>query len=192
MAVDDEDKDKDLSLSQEDADLWKIVADDVTAFKGKKLVKPSREKEDLKQSAGEMQMRQEEVGKKPKADKENGFSYLHHGEVVGVDYQTAKRLKSGKLKIEAFLDLHGLNQEEAFSQLDYFINTAYELGKRVLCVVTGKGHRSKGEGVLLGMVPKWLNATGVRDKILMYCYAHQKDGGKGALYVLVRRKNKNG
>ena len=35
---------------------------------------------------------------------------IQHGESANVDKQTARRLKQGKLEIEARLDLHGLKQ----------------------------------------------------------------------------------
>ena len=55
-------------------------------------------------------------------------------------------------------------------------------------MVTGKGVGKKGAGVLRSAVPRWLNQMPNRDKVLAFDYARQKDGGVGALYILLRRR----
>jgi DNA-nicking Smr family endonuclease len=54
-------------------------------------------------------------------------------------------------------------------------------------VVTGKGSVATG-GVLRREVPRWLELPELRGAILGVTPAHAKDGGSGALYVLLRRK----
>ena len=36
-------------------------------------------------------------------------------------------------------------------------------------------------------VPKWLNTPALRPRIMGLCAAQQRDGGAGAVYVLLRR-----
>ena len=43
------------------------------------------------------------------------------------------------------------------------------------------------EGVLKKEVPKWLNLSPLKEIILMTSWATPRDGGEGALYVLLRR-----
>lgn len=52
-------------------------------------------------------------------------------------------------------------------------------------MVTGKGLASGG--VLRHMVPRWLNEGGNRERVLAFSSAQLRDGGDGALYVLLRR-----
>ena len=51
--------------------------------------------------------------------------------------------------------------------------------------MTGKGVGKEGGGVLRNAVPRWLNEAPNRDKVLAFEYARPKDGGAGALYVLL-------
>jgi DNA-nicking Smr family endonuclease len=74
-------------------------------------------------------------------------------------------------------------------------------GRRCLLVITGKGRRlvqehetswGDGEareiGVLRRMVPGWLKEGPLRGCVLAYSQAQPRDGGVGALYVLLKRR----
>ena len=114
---------------------------------------------------------------------------LDHGSSPGVDKSTATRLKKGRQPIEGRLDLHGMTQAEAHPALDSFVENAYRSGKRAVLVITGKGTRADGSiGVLRQAVPRWLNQAPNRARILAFSHATAKDGGEGALYVLIKRK----
>lgn len=106
----------------------------------------------------------------------------------GIDKRTAQRLGRGQLDIEARLDLHGLTQDEAHARLGGFIRRSAAAGKRCVLVITGKGFKPTGEtGVLRQAVPRWLNEPDMRRAIVALRHAQPKDGGEGALYVLLRR-----
>lgn len=104
---------------------------------------------------------------------------------VGVDRRTWLRLKRGQVTIEARLDLHGQTQEQAHRRLGQFLASTAQRGARCVLVVTGKGLASGG--VLRHMVPRWLNEGGNRERVLAFSSAQLRDGGDGALYVLLRR-----
>jgi DNA-nicking Smr family endonuclease len=114
------------------------------------------------------------------------LEYIQHGENVGVDKATAKRLTGGKFTIEAKLDLHGKTQDAAFEALRLFIQSNYNNNRRNLLIITGKG--PSNDGVLKNQVPRWLNTAGIREHTLMFSYAQPKHGGDGALYVLLKKK----
>ncbi len=113
---------------------------------------------------------------------------LAHGQVAGVDRRTAERLKRGKMQVDGRLDLHGLTQAEAHRALDAFVAASYDAGRRTLLVITGKGQGKQEGGVLRGKVPLWLNQAPNRGRVLAFDYAQPRDGGTGALYVMLRRK----
>jgi DNA-nicking Smr family endonuclease len=119
------------------------------------------------------------------------------GETAGVDRRTANRLRRGQLPIDGELDLHGFKQAQAHQTLDRFIGKAAREGRRCLLVITGKGARAgvekgwRGAGVLREAVPGWLNDPANRDRILSFCHAQPRDGGDGALYVLLKRRRKS-
>ena len=62
-----------------------------------------------------------------------------------------------------------------------------EEGRRCVIVITGRGRVSEGGGVLRREVPGWLNSPRVRPIVLAISLATPRDGGPGAMYVLLRR-----
>ena len=114
---------------------------------------------------------------------------LSHEVKVGLDKKNAKKLKKGQHRIEGRLDLHGMTQDQAHTALIDFTESSYQLGKRCVLVITGKGFKSKGSiGVLRSAVPRWLNEEPNRTRVLAFSYAIAKDGGEGALYVMLKKK----
>ncbi|MDA0651785.1 MAG: Smr/MutS family protein [Proteobacteria bacterium] len=113
---------------------------------------------------------------------------LAAGTSADVDSRTMDRLRRGRLRPEARLDLHGMTQDKAHRALNLFIAEAQSSGVRSIIIITGKGRISEGGGVLRNQVPQWLNAPGIRPSILAFSPAQPKDGGAGALYVLLRRR----
>ena len=101
--------------------------------------------------------------------------------------RTLDKLKRGKLRPQARLDLHGMTQNEAHRALVSFMADAQAEGKRCVLVVTGRGRLSEGGGVLRNQTPNWLNAPAIRSRLLAFATAQPRDGGSGALYVLLRR-----
>lgn len=114
---------------------------------------------------------------------------LTHGATAGIDRRTADRFTRGKMTIDGRLDLHGHGREAAHIALNAFIKRHVGAGSRALLVITGKGTR--GEGVLRRDVPQWLNDAPLRGQILSYSHAQPRDGGKGALYVLLKRRRED-
>jgi DNA-nicking Smr family endonuclease len=104
---------------------------------------------------------------------------------AGIDRATAERLKRGKLAIEARLDLHGLTQDEAHSEISGFVGRSRAAGLRCVLVITGRG--AVGGGILRQAVPRWLDEPGLRRHLLAVASAQPRDGGSGALYLLLRR-----
>src|SRR5271169_1468384 len=106
----------------------------------------------------------------------------------GIDRANAERLKRGLHPIEARLDLHGMTQAEAHHTLAAFIHSSSNAGRRCVLVITGRGFGPSGPGVLKSAVPRWLEEAGLRGKILAIAPAQPRDGGAGALYLLLRRR----
>ncbi len=112
------------------------------------------------------------------------------GAPVGLDRRTGDRLRRGKLRVDATLDLHGTGRLEARRVLHGFLMRAQAQGHRVILVITGKGGPSEdgeGRGVIKRSLPQWLNEAPVRDRILAVHKAQPRHGGAGAYYVLLRR-----
>ena len=111
-----------------------------------------------------------------------------------IDANTFKHFKSGKMKVEAELDLHGCTEDEAFDKVMSFVKNAYLRGLRCVDIITGKGLHAESEsffvarGVLRDRVPQWLNLPEIRPLILSIINPEHNQGGSGVLRILLRRK----
>lgn len=110
---------------------------------------------------------------------------LNCGATSGIDKNLRQKMDSGKIPIDAKVDLHHMTQEQAHATLQSFINTAFMRQYRMLLVITGKG--KEGKGLLRMNVEAWLNEASVAPKIVRFSQAILKDGGEGAFYVLLKR-----
>lgn len=97
-----------------------------------------------------------------------------------------KRVRRGKLAVDAKLDLHGHTQDTGRSALARFLRAAQARGARTVIVITGVGRN--GEGILKRRLPEWLNERDIRPLVAGYAPAHRAHGGEGAFYVFIRRR----
>jgi len=114
----------------------------------------------------------------------------NNGALPLIDHKTHDKIARGRLKIEARLDLHGLNREEAHAWLLDFITSAAGRGQRHVLIITGKGsadNNREGRGVLRQLVPQWLATAPFRLHVSAVQDAARHHGGAGALYVKLRR-----
>jgi DNA-nicking Smr family endonuclease len=106
----------------------------------------------------------------------------------GISASQADKFKKGKIRPERTIDLHGFTQFRAHSYINEEILKCYKNNIRSILIITGKKFGKMGaEGVLKREVPKWLNFSPLKEIILMTSWATPRDGGDGALYVLLRR-----
>ncbi|MFT3741310.1 MAG: Smr/MutS family protein [Gammaproteobacteria bacterium] len=104
----------------------------------------------------------------------------------GLSPKTWQRLRRGTLPLAATLDLHGATVEQAQQRLYQFLTRALASEWRCVCIVHGKSSRSTHQTpILKNKVNQWLRA---HPDILAFCSAQPKDGGVGAVYVLLRAK----
>ena len=98
------------------------------------------------------------------------------------------------------LDLHGSSLAESNKMVKKFINECFNRGYKKLLIVTGRGLRSKSYdnpyvseklSVLKYSVPEFIkNDENLNNKISRIAQADIKDGGEGAIYILLKNKNK--
>jgi len=127
----------------------------------------------------------------------------HLRRTVGIDGNTAERLRRGQLEPQARLDLHGMSERDAHRALVTFVRAARARKLRLLLVVTGKGAGSKtkpademefdlgldmrARGILRTLTPRWLREPGLAEGVADVREAHRRHGGSGALYVYLRK-----
>ncbi len=96
-----------------------------------------------------------------------------------------RELKNGEIRWEGRLDLHGLRPDAAREALCDFIDKQCRTGHRCLLIVHGKGGRHNEEPILKNHVNHWLQQL---PQVLAFHSAIPRDGGSGAVYVLLKRQ----
>ncbi len=96
-----------------------------------------------------------------------------------------KKIKNNKIKIEKYLDLHGLTLSTAEEVFCDFIQDSYNKKLRLLLIITGKGDNNCG--VLKENFVNWIYNIKVNSYILYYAQSLNKDGGLGAYYVFLKK-----
>ena len=102
----------------------------------------------------------------------------------GLQHNVLKKLRQGKNPIEHSLDLHGLTINQARKELITFLNECETANIRHAIIVHGKGYGSKGKPVIKPMINRWLPQV---ENILAFHTALPKDGGGGAVYILLKK-----
>lgn len=99
-----------------------------------------------------------------------------------------QKIKKGQLKIDSRIDLHGIERFEAQDRLHRYLEHAKSHGLRNLLIIHGKGSKHGETPILKTHLYLWLRHY---PAILAMHSAHSKHGGTGALYVLLKKKQKN-
>ncbi|MDH5423956.1 MAG: Smr/MutS family endonuclease [Gammaproteobacteria bacterium] len=103
----------------------------------------------------------------------------------GLQKPLLKTFRQGKMPIEASLDLHGYTSEQARTAMIEFMRLVQREQLRVVCIVHGKGFGSNSkQPVIKPLINKWLQEL---NEVLAFSSAQPKDGGTGAVYVLLRK-----
>lgn len=110
------------------------------------------------------------------------------GTGYNVNQEFARRLHRGDFSIQAHIDLHGLNVEQAKEAFGSFLKESVNSGKRAVLIIHGRGLSSPGESVLKNKVREWLSHSYWLKRIIAYTSAQSHDGGAGATYVLLRNR----
>ncbi|MEQ1637976.1 MAG: Smr/MutS family protein [Methylococcales bacterium] len=110
---------------------------------------------------------------------EDTLSYLSNG----LQKNVLKKLRQGHYGLDGELDLHGLTSAAAKQQLLWFLHDCVESGYRCVHIVHGKGYRSQdNHPILKNHLNQWLRQ---HHDVQAFCSAAQKDGGAGAVMVLL-------
>lgn len=176
------------NLNKEDRILWTAVARTVKPLKGRHPELVSVEPEAEMEVMGEPDMPLQvpiarKEGAEPAGRKPSRPTHL--------DMTTRKKLSKGSIPIDGRIDLHGLTQGEAHLLLLSFLHRAYMESRRYVLVITGKGSSYGSDGVLRRVVPGWMATPSFRAIVSAHESAARHHGGAGALYVRLRRKERD-
>lgn len=129
-------------------------------------------------------------------------SALKRAGLKPADRGAEKKVRRGRLEVEAKLDLHGLTAAKARRELLNFVVRCSNRGLRQVLVVTGKGAGARAldarrfspwspderaaPGVLRRALPVWLNEPDFAPLVSGFATAHARHGGTGAYYLMLR------
>lgn len=118
------------------------------------------------------------------------------------DRSQDRRLRRGRVEVEARLDLHGLTRAKARRELLAFLRRAQVNGAAKVLVITGKGAAGRAmdlrrfepwqpdgpgvPGVIRRSFTEWMAEPEFAHLVSGYAEAHRRHGGAGAFYVMVR------
>ena len=112
-----------------------------------------------------------------------------------LDSHWDRRLKAGEIVPDVSLDLHGHGLERAYDRLMDGMAQARSMGARVILIVTGRSRpvdpadRGERRGAIRAKVLDWLAASEHGGSIAAVRKAHQRHGGEGALYIVLKRSS---
>ena len=176
-------KDKDKQISAEDSALFRQSVGKVKRIQDDRVQtrpKPSRPR----------RPRQDELPRTADKTLSDDYALPDAGESdelffarSGLQPRSIKRLRQGKMTIGLDLDLHGMVVDEAREAVAEFLAYCTETRIRCAIIIHGKGYRS-GTAKLKSMVNRWLRQ---HPAVLAFCSALPRDGGTGAVYVLIKQ-----
>lgn len=103
----------------------------------------------------------------------------------GIQKNVFKKLRSGHYRISDELDLHGFTVKQAKDLLVYYLQEAAQFEGCCIRIIHGKGLSSgKQKSVLKTHINHWLRE---HERVLAFHSAKIRDGGTGAVYVLLKR-----
>ena len=99
------------------------------------------------------------------------------------------RLKNGDFSVQDHLDLHGLDAGAAREELAVFLRRAQHKGYACVRIIHGRGTHSPSEpSIVKRAVTQSLSSRKMRRTVIAFASARWRDGGSGAVYVLLYRK----
>lgn len=111
----------------------------------------------------------------------------------GLDASWERRLARGLVAPDFTLDLHGHGLDAAHARLDRGLSLALAQQARLVLVITGRprpveaADRGSRRGAIRAKLLDWLAAGPHASRIAAVRGAHQRHGGAGAVYLVLKR-----
>ena len=143
-------------LSQEDRELWELVAKQVKPLRKHRVTK-AHVASRAEPSPATPIVRSPTPAKPMAAAPAPRPSKPAVPPLAPLGKRERTKLSRGRSEIEARLDLHGMTQMRAHRALSGFLHRAHHDGLTFVLVITGKGRSGGESGVLRRQVPEWLS-----------------------------------
>lgn len=176
------------NLSAADSELFRASVGPVKSIKNDRVLleparKPSAKPKPFRTDP-ETKLRPDQFETLDTLSHEDTFSYRS----PGIQHSVLKKLRQGYFGLDAELDLHGLTSHAAKQQFLKFIDICVQNGCRSVHIIHGKGYGSEDQlPVIKNHLNRWLRQ---HNDVLAFCSAAQRDGGAGAVMVLLHVSDK--
>jgi DNA-nicking Smr family endonuclease len=110
-----------------------------------------------------------------------------------LDSHWDRKFKAGQVVPDYTLDLHGHTLDTAYARITSGLDQARAMGARVVLVIAGRerpvdpADRQSKRGAIRAKLLDWIAASHHADAIAAVRKAHQRHGGEGALYLVLKR-----
>jgi len=132
-------------------------------------------------------------------DKNEWLAFTKQMDNISIKETDTLKQTTDQKKIKK-LDLHGFSLDDANKEVEKFIIESFDNDYKKLLIITGKGMRSKSYdnpylskklSVLKHSVPEYIESNeNLFNKISKMSKADLKDGGDGAIYILLKKNKK--
>lgn len=175
-------------LTPEDSDLFRLAVGKVQTIKNDKVLPTPINKPKPYPKSQTVNV-EERLNSDTDFDIENvGLEDSLSFTAPGLQHNVLRKLRKGHYGLDAEIDLHGLTSDDAKRQLLHFLHDCVQSGCRCVHIVHGKGYRSAdNHPVLKNNLNLWLRQ---HKDVQAFCSAPQKDGGTGAVFVLLQLSEK--
>lgn len=102
----------------------------------------------------------------------------------GLQHKIMRDFRQGKITPAMSLDLHKMTVEQARKAVTCFLAKSIEQNLRCVHIIHGKGKVNVEAPILKNQINNWLQQ---HPAVLAFCSAVNRDGGVGAVYVLLKR-----
>lgn len=175
-------------LSSEDRDLFRHTIGKVRAVNSDKILLNKENKPkpypSPRTAHEDVHLMDEAATDIEKVGLEDRLSFI----APGLQNNVLKKLRRGFFGLDAEIDLHGLTSNAAKQQLLQFLHDCVNTGCRCVHIVHRKGYRSaNNHPVLKNNLNLWLRQ---HKDVQAFCSAPPKDGGTGAVFVLMQLAEK--
>lgn len=176
------------TLSTEDSLLFRQSIGKVKSVEGNNLVQPSARKPKPYPKNKAVQVKNNfEISADLEVEKlfqEDSMRFI----APGLQKNVLKKLRKGYFGFDASIDLHGLTSRQAKQQLSEFLMVSIDDGCRCVHIIHGKGYgSSNNQPILKNDINVWLRQ---HSEVQAFCSTPPKEGGTGAVFVLLKLSTK--
>lgn len=142
----------------------------------------------VRRLAAEKQIERVEAGLSSHNVQQVGPHDIYGYKRPGIQDGVYRKLRLGRYEIEARLDLHRRNLEQAEAEILRFLKECMEHDIRTVLILPGKGDRSQlTPAVLKSHLVHWLKEI---EMVQAFHTAQPRHGGAGAFYALLKKSER--